>query len=57
MRRCEARPFAGLPECSGSVGMCSHRQSPPKMVMDVRVNGDHTPFTPLPSLERAFGCS
>jgi hypothetical protein len=42
----------GLP---GAVDTWSHRQSPAQTAMDIRVNGDHTPFTPFPPLGGAPG--
>ena len=43
---------AGLP---GVVDTCAYRQIPAQTPVDVRVNSDHIPFTPLPSSEGAPG--
>lgn len=34
-----------------AAGMSSHRQTPAQTAVDIRVNGNHMPFTPFPSSE------
>jgi len=47
----------GLVGSAGAVGTSSHRQTPPQTAMDIRVNGNHTAFTPFPLPEGGAGWS